>query len=409
MGKKLALGGGKPVRTKPIFYSPVIEDDEIDAVVSLLRTRRITALSSSIVKDFEDAFARHVGMKHCVAMNSGTAVLHAAIAACGAGPGDEVIVPAYTFVSSASCILHHNAIPIFADIEPDSYCIDAKDVERKITDKTKAVIPVHLFGYPADMDAVNKVARKHGIKVVEDAAQAHGTKYHGKGAGTLSDAGCFSLQESKNITTGEGGLLVTADDGIAGQARLIRQHGQSEQYKYVQLGWNYRMTGIEAAIGLVQLGKLGRLNATRKEMADFYRKSLSGIDGLILPKEPGGGSIHSYHVYAVRLDENKLGFSADVFIKALAAEGVRAPLIYPEPVYLNPLFTQINAYPKQCPFACPHYGRKIEYGKGLCPTAEKITREMIRLPLHPAIPMDDLKDVVTAVKKIIENKNELEK
>ena len=407
MSNKLAINGGKPVRKDPISYSLMIEEEEINAVIKLLKTRKISALSSNIVKDFEDAFARSIGIKYCVAMNSGTAALHAAVASCLIGPGDEVIVPAYTFVSTATCILHNNAIPIFADIDPDTYCLDANDFEKKITDKTKAVIPVHLFGYPADMDNIGKIAVKNHLKVIEDAAQAHGTIYKGKKTGAIGDVGCFSLQESKNITTGEGGLLVTNDDTIAKQSKLIRHHGQSDQYKYISLGWNYRMTGMEAAIGLAQLNKLERLNIIRKQMAETYKKNLGHIEGFVLPKEPEKGGNHAYHVYAVRILQNKLGITSDKFVKAMAAEGIRAPLIYPEPLYFNPLFNEMNVYPKKCPYSCPYYGKKISYKPGLCPTAEKLTNEMIRLPLHPSISMKDIHDIIEAVQKIMNNKEEL--
>jgi perosamine synthetase len=265
----LALLGGKPVRTEPFPDYPVIGAEEKLAVMEVLDSGRLSTFSASRqgflggqkIQAFEAAFAEYHGTAHAIAVNSATSGLHAAVAACEIGPGDEVIVPPYTFTATATAVLHHNAIPVFADIDPVTFCLDAARVEAAVTPRTKAIIPVHLLGHPADMDAIMAVAQRHGLKVIEDCAQAPGARYKGRLVGTMGDCGVFSFQETKNMATGEGGMVITNDDAIAERARMVRNHGEAvvageaRRYLTSTIGWNYRMTEIEAAIGLVQLGK----------------------------------------------------------------------------------------------------------------------------------------------------------
>ena len=264
---KLALLGGKPIRTRPFPAYPVIGEEEKRAVMEVLDSGQLSTFSASRqgflggrkIQAFEAAFAEYHGIRHAIAVNSATSGLHAAVAACEVGPGDEVIVPPYTFTATATAVLHHNAIPVFVDVDPVTFCMDPAQLEKAITPRTKAVIPVHLLGHPADMDAILAIARRHHLKVIEDCAQAPGARYKGRLVGTMGDCGVFSFQETKNMVTGEGGMVITNDPDLAERARMIRNHGEAviagEPRKYLTstIGWNYRMTEIEAAIGIFQL------------------------------------------------------------------------------------------------------------------------------------------------------------
>ena len=259
---KLALLGGKPIRTRPFPAYPVIGEEEKRAVMEVLDSGQLSTFSASRqgflggrkIQAFEAAFAEYHGIRHAIAVNSATSGLHAAVAACEVGPGDEVIVPPYTFTATATAVLHHNAIPVFVDVDPVTFCMDPAQLEKAITPRTKAVIPVHLLGHPADMDAILAIARRHHLKVIEDCAQAPGARYKGRLVGTMGDCGVFSFQETKNMVTGEGGMVITNDPDLAERARMIRNHGEAviagEPRKYLTstIGWNYRMTEVEAAI-----------------------------------------------------------------------------------------------------------------------------------------------------------------
>ncbi|HZS11243.1 MAG TPA: DegT/DnrJ/EryC1/StrS family aminotransferase, partial [Nitrospirales bacterium] len=348
---KPALLGGAPVRTEPFPAYPVIGDEEKAAVMAVLDSGRLSTFSASRqgflggqqIQAFEKAFAAYHGVKHAIAVNSATSGLHAAVAACGIGPGDEVIVPPYTFTATATAVLHHNAIPVFADVDPVTFCLDPRSVERAITPRTKAIIPVHLLGHPAEMGALLAIARKHGLSIIEDCAQAPGARYHGRLVGTMGDCGVYSFQETKNMATGEGGMIVTDNDELAERARMVRNHGEAvvagEKRSYLSstIGWNYRMTEIEAAIGLVQLRKLDALNQSRRDLAGYLLKHLPRHAGLGYPDEPSG-LFHVYHVFAATYDEDAMGLPRARFLEALAAEGIPVGGGYPRPLYHNPLF-----------------------------------------------------------------------
>ncbi|TFF90171.1 MAG: DegT/DnrJ/EryC1/StrS family aminotransferase, partial [Promethearchaeota archaeon] len=233
-----------------------LSNEEQEAVLRVMESQMLTLLHGTYVKQFEDDFADYIGVKHAIGVNTGTAALHLAIAALDIGPGDEVIVPPFTFIATASSVLHNNAIPIFADINPKSYTLDPESVREKITDRTKAIIPVHLAGISTDMDALTDLAKEYNLKIIEDAAQSIGTQWRGKKVGSLGTIGCFSFYPSKNITTGEGGMITTDNDKLAEQCRLIRHHGEPSWYVYNRLGYNYRMTEIQGAIGGIQLKRL---------------------------------------------------------------------------------------------------------------------------------------------------------
>ena len=415
---KLALCGGEKVRNKPFPHHPIIGEEEIKAVTDVLRTGNLSTFIASPgeyflggikIKQFESEFANRFGIKHAVAVNSATAALHAAVVACGIKPGEEVIVPPYTFTSTATCALMHNAIPVFVDIKPDIFCLDPDKIEQAITPRTRAIIVVHLFGHPADMDEIMAIARKHNLKVIEDCAQAPGATYKGRFVGTIGDCGIFSLTESKNIMTGEGGMFITGDDQIAQTAQMVRNHGEviaagqkQRTYRPEIIGWNYRMTEMEAALGIVQFSKLDRLNNHRTELVNYLTEKLAAVDGLIPPVVYPHVK-HVYYIFAMTYDEEKMGIPRDLFVKALAAEGIPFGAGYVRPLYLNPI------YHDNKPFVYNYFGREINYDKGICPVTENLYEKQLILTevCRPPATREDMDDIVKAVMKLIENKDEL--
>ncbi len=413
---QLALFGGSPVRKTSFPKHPIITSDEKNAVLEVLESGNLSTFTASPgefflggkkIREFEEKFAQKIGTKFAVAFNSASSALHAAVVAIGVIPGEEVIVPPYTFTSTATSALMHNAIPIFADVKNDTYCIDPKSVEKNISSLTKAITAVHLFGHPCDMDEIMSIARKNNLKVIEDCAQAPGAKYRSKNVGTIGDCGIFSFQETKNIMTGEGGMLVTNDEEIAKVAQMVRNHGEmisesQTKRSYISeiLGWGYRMTELEAAIGIVQLSKLDQLNDERIKLADYLTKNLKSIDGLTHTRYDFVE--HVYYVYGLSYDEKKIGITRNQFCKALSAEGIPFFEGYVRPLYLNPLYLERRS------FAFKHYTGNAKYEKGLCPVAENLYEQKMILTTvcRPPATIDDMKDVVTAMHKIIENKNE---
>jgi len=418
MKSKLALFQGPQIRATPFPPHPVIGTEEKEAVLEVLESGNLSTfvaspgeyfLGGKKIKQFEREFADFHGVNDAVAFNSATAALHAAVVACGVQPGEEIIVPPYTFTSTATCALMHNAIPVFADIQEDNFCLDPSAVERSLSPLTRAIIPVHLFGCPADMDGILRIARKHGLKVIEDCAQAPAAGCKGRLAGTIGDCGVFSFTESKAITTGEGGMLITNDPVLADLARLVRNHGEvitdrqtSRTYRSTMLGWNYRMTEIEAALGIVQFGKLEELNRARIELADYLTAKLKGIDGLTVPTVSAGNK-HVYYIYALKFDEAQIGIPRALFVRALEAEGVPFDSGYVRPLYLSPLYQDKKA------FAFQHYRGDARYDKGLCPVAERMNeREVILTQMaRPPATVDDMEDIVRAFHKVLEHKREL--
>ncbi len=397
---KPAIEGGKPIRGKPISAFPKFTEDEINAVIEVLKSGRLTMLVGDITKRFENEFARIHGVKHAIAVANGTVALHVALRAAGIGPGDEVITTPFTFVASASTILHQNAIPVFADIDRETFNIDPISIEERITDKTRAIVVVHLCGHPAEMDEIMKIAEEHDLIVIEDCAQAIGAEYKGRIVGSMGKINAFSFYLSKNITTGEGGMVLTNDDELAEKARLIRHHGEPKWYTYVLLGYNYRMTEIQAALGLAQLKRLDELNRRRREIAKIYTDELEDLDALQLPVERKHVK-HAWHIYNALIDLDKVRKNRDEIVKAIKAENVWISVCYPTVLYLEPLFQEKMGHGKGCPWNCPLYGRNIKYEKGLCPNAEWVSERVITLPTQPALKDDDAIDIARAVKKVI--------
>ncbi len=413
----LALLGGPKIRTKPFPKHPIIGDEEKKQVNEVLESGNISTfiaspgenfLGGKKIREFENKFSKKIGCEYGVAFNSASSALHAAIAAVGVNPGEEVIVPPYTFTSTATSSLMHNAIPVFCDVKPDTYCIDPVTIEKKISPLTRAIIPVHLFGNSCEMDEIIEIAKKHNLKVIEDCAQSPGATYKNKNLGTIGDCGTFSFQESKNIMTGEGGMLLTNNDEIAEVARMVRNHGEMvlptmkhRTYKTEFLGWGYRMTELEAALGVAQVSKMDHLNGERIKLCNYLAAEINKIIGLKHVKYDYVK--HVYYVFGFSYDSELIGIPRDLFCKALNAEGIPCFPGYVKPLYLNPLYLEKRA------FAFKHYTGKAEYKKGICPVAEKLFEKdviCIMIGRAPAT-IVDMADVINSIKKIINNKDEL--
>ncbi|MEM4675343.1 MAG: DegT/DnrJ/EryC1/StrS family aminotransferase, partial [Nitrososphaerota archaeon] len=362
---------------------PVIDEAEIEEVSKVLRTGMLTTWhgSGERVSEFERSFASYIGVEYAIAVNSGTAALHTALAACGIGHGDEVIIPAMTFVATANVVLIQGAKPVFVDVDPETLCMDPEKFQDAITDNTKAVIPVHVYGCPAEMDAIMEIAEDKGLIVIEDAAQAHGALYKGKKIGSIGHMGCFSFFASKNMTTGEGGIITTNDAEYARKCRLFRTHGQEEAHMAVIPGLNYRMTEFEAAIGLVQLSKLEKLNAIRARNAEVLKDYLEGIPSIITPTFPSYVK-PSHYVYTIRVRGGGPKKSRDMLQKYLTENGIEAAIYWPNPVHLHPLYMGL-------------YG----YQRGSLPVSEEASDEVLSLPVHPKVTTDDLRYIAEKIRE----------
>lgn len=360
--------------------SPDLSGNESTYVDECIRTTWISSVGHFIT-DFEAAFADLVGTRHAVATNNGTTALHLALAAIGVGPGDEVVVPALTYIATANAVRYCGATPVLADVEADTMNLDPADFERRITERTKAVIPVHLYGHPADMTAINEIAARHGLTVVEDAAEAHGARVGDRAVGSLGDVGVFSFFGNKIITTGEGGAVTTDDDALAARLRLLRGQGMDPQRRYwfPEVGFNYRMTNVAAAIGLAQIERFTELLARRREIAALYTDQLSGVGSLGLPVERAGTSRVDW-LYTVTVR----GFSTEqrnTLVDLLREDGVETrPVFYP--LHLMPPYETVPA---------PSF-----------PTAERLGEEGISLPTHVLLTDDDVRTVCDALRRRVE-------
>lgn len=432
--EKLAIHGGHPVRTTPFPAYRVIGDEESQAVAEVLRSGVLSRYlgcwhedfyGGPEVQAFEREWAEYFGVKHAIAVNSCTSGLYCAVGAVGTEPGEEIIVSPYTMAASATAPLVYNAVPVFADIEEDCFCLDPRSIEVRITPRTRAIIVVDIFGLPYDADAVNAIAKKHDLYVIEDNAQAPGALHKGKFAGTLGDIGVFSLNYHKHIHCGEGGVMVTDNDDLAEKLRLIRNHaeavvGDSGATNLVNMiGFNYRMTEVHAAIARVQLRKLDGLLKERQRNCEYLAAELAKIPA-ILPPKVREGCTHAYYVHPFRFLADVAGVSRDRFIEAVCAElpptelrekeGVLVSCGYVKPLYLAPMFQKRIAYGSRgCPFVKPWYDGEVDYSEGLCPVTERMhdheffEHELMRPPMS----REDLDDVVAAFVKVWENRDAL--
>lgn len=410
--KRLALFGGRKTRQKPFTPFPVIDKEEARIVSEVIKTNRLSGfiaapgesfLGGPYVKKLEEMIRDYFNVRFAITVNSATAGLHCALAALDLKSDDEVIVPPYTMSATPTAVLMAGATPVFADVSDDDFCIDPAKIEKLITKNTKAIMVVHLFGCPAKMDQIKRLASKHRLAVIEDCAQAPGAKYKGRLVGTIGDAGIFSFNQHKTITTGEGGFIITNDEKLALKMQLIRNHGEAivegmgldDSFAHI-FGYNYRMTELEAAVGIGQFPKLDKLNAHRIKLAEYLKKGLSKFKGLSFHKSDNGTK-EVYFLLAMKIDDKKLGISRDQLVDALNAEGIPFGKGYVKPLYLLPVFQK-------------NKNKKHRYATGICPVTERLHKKIL-MNSSPALlryPMDqkDMDDVIAAFEKILSNKHE---
>jgi dTDP-4-amino-4,6-dideoxygalactose transaminase len=363
---------------------PFLGKEEIDSAVEVLRSGILTDKSGMgpRVMEFERSFARYVGAKHAIAVVNGTAALHAALLAAEVGGDDEVILPSFTFVGAVNAVRLAGATPVFADIDKDTYCLRAENVEEAITRKTKAIIPTDLYGLPSDMKAMMDLAKGKGITVIEDAAQAHGALYDGKRVGSVADMTCFSFYAAKNITTGEGGLITTNDDEYAQALRMIRSHGEQRPYWTVRLGHNYHMTELAAAIGQAQLKKLPGFLEKRRKNAEIATEKLEMSGKLILPRETDGRK-HAWYVYTVRL-RGVNAAKRNKIVDKLWNKNIEAAVYYSTPVHSTPFYRDSNMA-----------------RRGKLPETEKASRQVFSLPVHPRLGEEEIGYISETLRRLI--------
>jgi len=375
------------------FHVPEIGNEEIDSVVATLRSGWLT--TGSRVKQFEEEFAAMVGSRHAVAVNSCTAALHLALEAVGVDEGDEVILPTMTFAATAEVVTYFKAKPVLVDCTPDTLNIDPEAIEKAITPRTKAILPVHFAGHPCDMDRILEIARLNHLRVIEDAAHALPSRYRGRMVGTIADSTCFSFYATKTITTGEGGMITTDNPHWASRMRMMSLHGLSRDawnrysahgswaYDILAPGFKYNLTDIAAALGLAQLRKCERFWKVRERYASLYREGFCNVPELILP--PVRGDVqHAWHLYVVRLDTERLRIGRDEFIDRLQRQGIGCS------VHFIPL--HLHRYYREA------YG----YGPDHFPVASHAFERIVSLPLYPKMTEDDIRRVVTVVRELIE-------
>ncbi len=382
----------KPIRKELLPYGHQwIDEDDIQAVVDVLRSDYLT--TGPKIAEFEQAFAKYVGAKYAIAVSNGTAALHAAVFAAGIGPGDEVITTPITFAASANCALYLGGRPVFADIDPDTYNIDPQEIRKKITKKTKVIIPVHFTGQPVNLDEIHAIAKEHHLTVIEDAAHALGATYKGKQIGGLSDLTTFSFHPVKQITTGEGGMITTSNEEYYRKLSLFRTHGITRDrelmleddgewyYEQLELGYNYRLTDFQAALGLSQLRKLENFLKRRKEIARRYHEAFKKIPGLILPyqAEQTGSS---WHLYVIQINSEVTAIDRNKFFKSLRSRNIGVNVHY-LPVYHHPFY------------------RRLGYPGNLCPNAEQFYQRAVTLPLFPGMRDRDVDDVIETVVEVL--------
>jgi perosamine synthetase len=407
MSAPIAYTGGAPVRTAPWPKWPLFTDKDKADLAAVLDHGGMTSLTGPKVREFEEKFAAHFGARHALGTCNGVTAIHLALAALEVGPGDEVIVPAHTFIGTSIPVLMANAVPVFVDIAPESYNIDVKKIEAAVTPRTRAIIPVHLNGLPADMAEIQGIARRHGIAVVEDACQAHGAFYRGTRVGTLGAVSCFSFFEDKVMTTGEGGMILTNDQGIFEHARSIRSYGEEpaagigdRKYEHLRLGFNYRMGSLAAALGINQLDRLDRMVADRNANARMLREKLTGIPG-ITPPRGYTDRLSAWYKFVCRIDPALIKTDVLTFVEAIKAEGVPATPRYPKPLPLQKVYREKLGYGKtHCPYDCDKYTGDTDYTRGSWPEAERVGKEAFVLLVHPSETEKDLADAASAVAKV---------
>lgn len=375
---KLAINGGNPVSKKLIpIAKPIFSEESINDIAEVLHSGYV--IQGPRVKAFEEQFSKRSGVNYAYAVSSGTAALHIAFLSI-LKPGDEVIVPSFTFIATASTVHFAQGKPVFADIDPETYLIDPESVKQKITAKTRAIAPVHLFGNAADMKSLYEIAEDNNLIMVNDSCQAHGTEVYEKDIGALDGLNCFSFYPSKTMTTAEGGIVTTDDEVLYNLGTLLREHGSDTRYHHIMLGLNYRMTDIAAAIGLNQLSKLDEFLEKRRHNGKILFDKISKIDGLY-PQKIQKGVNHSYSYFTLTLDLDSHKCTRDEFVKALRAENISSAVHYPLPLTQQPVIKKL-------------------YKPEPCPISEDIANRIFSVPMFPDLTNDNLNDIVEGLKKV---------
>ena len=419
---KLAINGGDKVVQRQLGKDwPVWDEREEEAVVEVVRSGiwwrggyKDERAKESKVNQFEDAFAAYQSAKHCVAVTNGTQAIECALKAVGVEAGDEVLVPALTFVASATAIALVNGVPVFVDIDPETYNIDPDAMEAAITDKTRAAVVVHNGGYPCDMDRIAEIARKHDVKIVEDCAHAHASEWKGAGVGALVDIGTFSFQMGKTLTSGEGGAIVTNDPELAEKAYSFHHIGRISGrpfYEFHRVASNLRMTEWQGAILLSQLERLDEQTDTRERNAKHLAEGLKDIPGVDpIDRDPRVTRWGFYYWNLHYRQDEFDGVPRDKFIKAVGAEGVGIGRgAHGGPIYKNPLFQSMNFGRTGCPVKCPLYGKEVGFSKVCCPEAERVAETQALSMTHRLFlgPQEDMDLILDAIRKVRDNVDEL--
>lgn len=416
--QKLAIEGGQPAVPGPLPGWPWFDEDTIQAATVPLRAGRINYWTGDLGREFEDAWARWNGARYAVTTTNGTSALHTAVAALGIGPGDEVIVPSYTFIATSFCVVQAGAIPVFADVRRDDHCLDAEDVARKITARTRAIIPVHLYGIACEMEPILRLAKEHGLFVIEDCAQAHGALYHGKKVGTLGHAGCFSFCQSKTFTTGgEGGAVITDDEEVAMACRSFRDHGYDVAkrmsllelegalpYIHQRVGFNYRMTEMQSAIGLAELKKLASWNLPRRRRnAETLIAALEGVPQVLTLPVHTPERLNGFFVFPIVLNLDALRCDKKTFLDALTAEGAPAWREFWPQCYKERAFVEHNGFgSRKFPFRSEEYtdAASVQYDKAHCPNAAWLEERTFIVLCHPRLEDAHMQQIAGAIKKV---------
>tara|TARA_B100001093_G_C26852225_1_gene1025614 strand:+ start:1689 stop:3026 length:1338 start_codon:yes stop_codon:yes gene_type:complete len=430
---KLVENGGSPVRLKEWLGNFTTGNEEVDAACRAIRSGYLSKFEGSFTPDppfsfnggpevqkFEHLWCDYYGCNHAISLNSATSGLFASVGALGLGFGDEIIVSPYTMTAVAAAPLLYGAIPVFADVEATSGCLDPNEIEKVITNATKAIIVVHQFGFSANMEAIMKIARRYNLKVIEDCAQAHGARFKGQYVGTFGNIGVFSLNVNKTIQSGEGAVCITNDEDLSYRLKLIRNHGEAvigpAKYKNMTniLGFNYRMTEVTAAIASEQLKKLNSLNSLRLDLVDFLKNELHQYTFL----EPLSGNsccmhcdckstqscVYTYYVFPMRFKKEEINVSRNQFVSLLEQEGINFSSGYTPPLYTQPLYIKKHLFKFGYPFtAKENFGLGQDYKKGLCPIAEKLHSEEFILSeyIRPPHTISDIQDIIIALKKLL--------
>jgi len=418
-GDRLAIEGGEPTISEPLPPWPWFTEEIIQAAMEPLRSGRVNYWTGELGMKFEESFARWNGSKYCITTTSGTSALHTAVASLGIGPGDEVIVPSYTFIATSFCVVQAGAIPVFADVRRNDHCIDPEDIERKITDRTAAIIPVHLYGNVCEMDEILEVAEKHDLKVIEDCAEAHGATYKGKKVGTLGDVGCFSFCQNKTFTTGgEGGAVTTDDEDLAWRCRSFRDHGYDVEkrlslleaegtlpYIHVRVGFNYRMTEMQSAIGLKELERIDTWNLPRRRRnGEILLEELRDREEILYLPIHNKEKHNGFYVFPIVLNLERLTADKKTILEALKAEGLPVWREFWPQCYKERAFTEHNGFGRyKFPFESKEYTdpNSVRYEKVHCPNAAWLEERTFIVHCYPTLEEEHMRLIADGIKKVL--------